>query len=304
MRNRSIETLPVVLANDGTVSMERLGRGWKPKKLLVYDVTYLHFHKNIELGYCVSGEGICYVDGKAYSFSAGDVQIIFPYQRHLSKNTTEIPSTWYWANIDPVEIMEEAGFTELDRINSWIANEIGIYGIVNPKQYPDICEGIRKLIDHIFNRNHQSLHKKEAFAADFMSLLIRICNQSAELDKLVIKQDERLEQLAPALDLVKEALENETMPTVAQMSEACHMSVANFRKVFRKTFGVSPKEHVTACVIHKAKKELIFSEKSITEIAGAVGYRNISGFNRCFFEFTGMTPTEFRLSMRGHLTTL
>ena len=80
MRNRSIETLPVVLADFGTVPMERIEKGWNPVRLMVYDVSYLHFHKNIELGYCVSGEGISYVDGKEYPFYAGDVQIIFPYQ--------------------------------------------------------------------------------------------------------------------------------------------------------------------------------------------------------------------------------
>ena len=134
----------------------------------------------------------------------------------------------------------------------------------------------------------------------FLSLLICICNRSVSLKKLVIKQDEKLEQLAPALDLVKESLENETMPTVEQMCEVCHMSIANFRKVFHKTFGTSPKEYITACVIHKSKKVLILSNKSITEIAGAVGYQNISGFNRCFLAYTGMTPTEFRLSLQRH----
>ena len=289
MRNRSIETLPVVLA-----------KGWMPVKLMVYDVSYLHFHKNIELGYCVSGEGISYVDGTVYPFSAGDVQIIFPYQKHLSKNTTEIPSTWYWINIDPVEIMSQAGFTELDQINNWIANEIGICGIVNKERYPDIYEGIRRLIDPVCINAPHRIHRKEEFAADFLSLLIRICNHSTNLEKLIIKQDERVEMLAPALQLVKASLENETMPSVIQMSEACHMSVANFRKIFHHTFGVSPKEYILACVIHKAKKELILSEKSITEIASMVGYRNISGFNRCFLELTGMTPTEFRLSLQRY----
>jgi len=300
MRNRSIDALPVVLSDQSTISMERIESGYKPVKLLVYDVTYLHFHKTIELGYCISGEGICYVDDVAYPFSAGDVQIIFPYQKHLSKNTTEVPSTWFWASIDPVEIMEEAGFTEHERISSWIANEMGICGIVDPKQYPDICDGIRKLIDHIFNGEPRCLHKAEAFAADFLSLLVCICNQSAGLEKLVIQQDEKLEQLAPALDLVKETLQSETIPTVAQMSNACHMSVANFRKIFHKTLGVSPKEYITACVIHKAKRELILSKKSVTEIAGIVGYQNISGFNRCFLESTGMTPTQFRASLQGY----
>lgn len=302
MRNRSIETLPVIFTDYQTVSMEQLERGWKPVQLKVYDVTYLHCHKTIELGYCVSGEGISYVEDKAYPFCAGDVQIIFPYQKHLSKNTTDIPSTWYWLNIDPIEIMEQAGFTELDRISGWIANEMGICGIVDPQQYPDIYAGIRKLMDPIFQEDNRSLHRKEAFAADLLSLLVSICNRSINLEKLVIKQKERFDQLSPALELVKESLENETMPTVEEMSNICHMSVANFRKVFHKTFGTSPKEYITACVIHKAKKELILSDKSITEIAGMVGYQNISGFNRCFLDFTGMTPTEFRTSLQGYRT--
>jgi len=300
MRNRSIEDLPVVLADYGTVSMERIKRGYRPMELSVYDVTYLHFHKNIELGYCVSGEGICYVDGKEYPFSAGDVQIIFPYQRHLSKNTTRVPSKWYWANMDPVEILEEAGFTEHDRISGWITGEMGICGVVDRERYPDVCLGIRKLLDQIVAGDPGSLHRKEAFAADFLSLLICLCNRSAGLEKLAIQKEAHLEQVAPALELIREALESERMPTVAQMSQVCHMSAANFRKVFYKTLGVSPKEYVTACVIHKAKRELILSEKTVTEIAGAVGYRNISGFNRCFLEHTGMTPSEFRASLRGN----
>ena len=81
MLNRSNDDLPVFYTRHNDMIM---GSG-KPiiASLEINDFSYLHFHDCLEIGYCVSGKGICLVEDKQYAFKKGDVEIIFPFQKRL-----------------------------------------------------------------------------------------------------------------------------------------------------------------------------------------------------------------------------
>ncbi len=68
MRNRLNSPLPSFFAPapEALLSAPRPG----PHPLEVYDITYLHFHDNLELGVCVSGQGACQVRLNDCSFEA------------------------------------------------------------------------------------------------------------------------------------------------------------------------------------------------------------------------------------------
>ena len=51
----------------------------------------LHFHRVVEIGKCIKGSGICYLNDKEIPFSEGDIQIICPYEPHY--NTYNTPGT-------------------------------------------------------------------------------------------------------------------------------------------------------------------------------------------------------------------
>ena len=294
MRNRSKNALPVVLANDASVSMEQIEKGLKPVKLMVYDVTYLHFHKNIALGYCVSGEGICYVEDKAYPFSAGDVQIIFPYQKHLSKNTTAIPSTWYWANIDISEVLSQSSFTAPEKLKIWMQCEMGLCGIIDKSKYKSICQNVKKIFHILHAEEGTLLHPQELMASALLELILHLCEASRQLPKLSLHTKNFAEDLKPALTYINEEIQNGNIPKVVKLPTLCNMSPANFRRVFSKTMGFSPKEYISHCCIHKAKKLLAYSNMPVSQISAEIGYENISSFNRRFLHLTQMSPTQFR----------
>lgn len=55
----------------------------------------LHFHRVIEIGKCIKGSGMCYLNDKEIPFSEGDIQIIRPYDSHY--DTYNTPGTlWYF----------------------------------------------------------------------------------------------------------------------------------------------------------------------------------------------------------------
>ncbi len=295
MQKRSNLTMPVVFSDSDPVVGPVKGK--KAQELMVYDVTYLHFHRYLEIGLCLEGTGFCMVEDREFPFRAGDVQIIFPYQKHLSRNTGPSPSRWYWANIDVAELLERGGITCQDQVSHWLHHEMGLWGILDNSQYPDICRSVTEII-HLLYLPQEELHPREHLAAAMMVLLLQLCQASRDLPKLKAELDGFPTEIGLALGAINRSLEEEKVPTVQELCRLCGMSEANFRRVFRKNLGVSPKAYITACCIHKAKRLLAYTELPVTEIAARVGYQDLSGFNRSFLAAAGLSPTAFRRQMR------
>ena len=297
MPNRSeyeYPSLPVIYEYVTAQYPEYTADKSQPVQLQVYDVTFLHFHNLIEIGLCVSGEGICYVDGEEYPFRAGDVQIVFPFQSHLSKNTGEKPSRWYWLNVDGTELLTKAGFTDVALIDRAINQEMGLSGILNREEYPRICQLAETMVYEVFDPRPERVHRLEYYASSFLMLLMELCEASGQIRKIPPKSSQRLKEIAPALLRIKTDVNEGVLPEVAGLPELCGMSVANFRRKFKTAVGISPKEYITACCIHRACRLLLGTDEKIIEISSQCGFHNVSGLNRCFLKYTGVTPSEYR----------
>lgn len=293
MRKRSSLHLPVVFADtQPIVSAEEKQN--TIFNLEIYDVTFLHFHHHLELGLCISGEGICQVEDTLFPFKPGDVQIIFPYQRHLSKCSGDRRSAWCWANIDIAEVLFRAGFSNQEHLQKWMLTEMGLCGIIDKNQYPQICQLVEKVFQILQVEPNAMMHAQEVFANTLLELILQLCEASRPLPKLSLRTNEFTATLAPALERINDEIRNGIIPKVAELADLCNMSAASFRRSFEKTLGLSPKAYITRCAIHKAKKLLACTNIPITQIAAQIGYENISGFNRCFLEQTGMSPSAFR----------
>ena len=297
MRKRSTFLLPVVYADSKPIVSVTEGQRIRPVDLKIFDVNYLHFHQYLELGLCISGRGMCQVEEDLYPFSEGDVEIIFPYQRHLSQNTENIPSIWYWANIDVSEVLSRAGFSQQEQVQYWMHSEMGLCGIIDKNKYQSICQSVKNIFRVLRSEEGAFLHPQEMFANALMGLILQLCEVSRQLPKLSLHSKSFATDLTPALVRISEEIQNGRIPKVTELPFLCNMSPANFRRIFSKTFGFTPKAYISRCCIHKAKKLLACSNMPVAQIAAEIGYENISGFNRCFLQLTHMSPSQFRQMM-------
>jgi len=69
-------------------------------------------------------------------------------------------------------------------------------------------------------------------------------------------------------------------------------------RIFKKTYGISPREYLTKLKINEAKKMLAKPQYSINEIGNALGYKNVANFSRQFKRWTQTTPSEVRKNGR------
>ncbi len=84
------------------------------------------------------------------------------------------------------------------------------------------------------------------------------------------------------------------MPSVAYCADALHLSPNYFGDLIKKETGKTAHEHIQDKVIRLAKERIFDFDKSISQVAYELGFKNPTHFSRLFKKKTGMTPNEFR----------
>ena len=281
MRNRSCTDLPSYYAPSPGAWL----KNDRPYPLEVYDITSLHFHDTLELGVCSEGQGVCRVEDREYPFCERDVQVIFPFQNHLSRSEGGRQSKWYWVNLDPLDVLGTWGAPELGLLEQMLREKMGLCGILDRKKYPFLCE----LVRHVVLPGEETRRLVSLYA-----LIVELAKVSSDLPKLSLSPARHFSRLLPAIEQIQSRLEEDLSTGVPAMAEACGLSCVQFRRDFLAAMGCSPQQYTLNCRMQKAQRLLLLTDRKITDIALAVGYQDASGFNRCFREHFGVSPQQLR----------
>jgi len=100
-------------------------------------------------------------------------------------------------------------------------------------------------------------------------------------------------QLEAAAALLRDRLAEQGL-SVEEAADAAGLSPSYFRKLFQLLFGCSPRHYLRNARIQKAKRLMIASSQSVTEIARACGFATVHSFSRAFRTVERVTPTQFR----------
>ncbi len=288
MQNRHITDLPAIM--EDTSHYKNVLKS-KIIDLKINDVKYLHFHRDFEIGLCISGKGTLYHNGKEYPFKEGDAQIIFPYMRHMHHTAGNEPCHWIWVALDYESLLESMGFSNFSIINDLIGNSISLSGLISN-------ETCYELYEKVFN--FMTKHSKEGFsdllhmAYEFYGILLTAADVFGKKESDSKLLGSKIASIEPALRRISDDINSGGNTSVEALSELCSMSLTGFRRIFSEIIGASPKIYIQACRIRRAKNLLKKSDMSILDIALSVGYNDISVFNRSFLKITGGTPSDYR----------
>lgn len=133
---------------------------------------------------------------------------------------------------------------------------------------------------------------KEYIAA--ITELLEMCANHIWLNSIISVHNEGL---AHSIDYyiqqnLRQDLQLETLCRVFSISRGTLYNLS------RKNFGCGITEYVTICRLNAAKKLLTRPDMRISEVAESVGYPDANYFTRSFKKATGMTPREYKDSVR------
>lgn len=83
------------------------------------------------------------------------------------------------------------------------------------------------------------------------------------------------------------------------LPENLHLNYDSISHSFAELEGVTLEKYIISKRIDKVKELLVYTNRSLTEIAYDVGFSSINHLSRQFKDYTGQTPTCFRSAVAG-----
>lgn len=111
------------------------------------------------------------------------------------------------------------------------------------------------------------------------------------IDYLANQSNTELKALSKAITYIEENYHTDI--TNSTLAKECLISEEYFRKLFKKKYGISPKQYIVNIRISKAKQMLTEGIYKINAISEKCGFSNPYHFCRFFKQKVGMTPSEY-----------
>lgn len=236
---------------------------------------YLHYHNELEIGWCVSGSGVFFVEEKVIPFRAPCVSLIYGGQIHIAQSSPGEGAQWYFVNTDaralglgdfpghtaaPVIAADEPGGQELAALAELLVEELR-------DGAPDAGRCAQGLVQAMLCR-----HARLGGGAPGSSW--------------------RIAEISPAVSYLANHYAEPC--SVALLARLCGFSEATLRRKFRQAVGCAPLEYLHRIRVEAASAMLRSENKTVLEICEQVGYSSPSSFNREFRRLTGKSPREAR----------
>ena len=245
----------------------------------------IHTQSDWELVYILRGRGTFIIGNRSQPFAENEGFLIPPDMLH----------GWIFDR-SPGNEVEDICFVfkkELFKELSIIFPEMGMPGYLENKR-----QAAFKLRGGLLNRvKRELLEMLHADVPEQLSIVVRLLALLSRSDELnstevgfpVKKSDKKLQQIETYVSL--NYTHNISIDDIATL---VHMNRSSFCAFFKRTKGISFTGYLNAYRIDMACRLLTATDRTVSEIAYATGFNNLSHFCRTFLKYKGMSPSKYR----------
>lgn len=248
-----------------------------------------HYHPEVELTLILQSRGRRFVGDSIEPYERGDLVLV-------GKN---LPHTWESAGGGSVP--HEAVFCQFSE------DFLGADFLRSPE-----LGGVRRLVERAgrglrFVGSTQKAAARRLEAMDGLEGLARLGSLLEILDLLARSRESQSlssRHFVPSLrrgdadriDRVCRFLNSryEDRVSLPEAAAVAHLSIPAFCRFFRRKTGRTFVAYLNELRTGQACRDLIESDRSVSDIAFDAGFNNLSNFNRRFLALKGMSPREFR----------
>jgi YesN/AraC family two-component response regulator len=273
------------LKQDGTPIFED---GSIPKLLYICDVDQaytrlpriMHSHNDItEIVFIKEGSGYHVIGDQKYSTRKGDILI---YNSNVLHDEMANPNTSMSVYCCGITNLKLKGLPE----NHLVSEEVS-YVLHSGEQ----AEQIEALLKMMCSQVQEEKSGAEGMCNYLLCALISLILQIPQEITVLSKSEKSF-----LSNRIKQYIDENYLEEINLESIAQSLSISPFYlvHVFKESTGFSPIQYIIRRRIGEAQSLLINTAYSVTQIAGMVGYDNISYFTTLFSKTVGMTPKKYR----------
>ena len=248
------------------------------------------WHEQIELLYFHRGNATVYCGDRTLTARDGDVILINPYEIHRLSYDSGSPE-YDCLMIDAALYRDpRQGVCETRYFDLLAGGHIHFENHIPPDT--DAVDHIRALCAELREKPFAyELSVKARVFALFTCLFRSHIYSDTPLQQLV-QNMERYDRIKPALDYMQAHLSEHI--SLDALARACNVSSAHFCRLFRQITGTTPVQYLNNLRLHEAAVLLKKSDKSVAQIAEAVGFDDVGYLSRRFKSKFGLTPIQVK----------
>ena len=257
-----------------------------------------HDHNYIELAYVVSGKLYHHIDGEKVLLSKGD--FIFLNYEDIHQYKLQSGKTAYLINCAFLPSFLNSTLTDCRDFNKCLSSPPFFFSKEFLRENP--CRHVFKdskdkrvrylLEDMIKEYNSPSSGNEEIIRSHLKEIIIRAMRQiSGDIE------ESRDSFVAKALRYASDNMAVADL-SINKLAESEGISRQHASKKFKDATGKSFGEHLSFLRINYCCEIIAKSNRQMTEIAEEAGYRDMNTFYRHFKNITGITPGEYKKSVK------
>lgn len=257
----------------------------------------LHYHPEVELAYIKRSSGTLIVGDHIGSFGAGELYLLGSDLPHIFSQT-EPPSKGAAAEVLQFRA-GPSGDAFFSGMEGRAFRELLEQARLGLQFDSDTSNTAGKLMIEI--RNASGLRRWAYFIELAERLMqvkpLRTFASLGYVSELATTRSDRIERVCQyILEHFKDDLSH------LEVAKHFRMPPASFSRLFKKATRKTFQEFLNELRLGHACRQLADSDATVTEIAFASGFRNLSNFNRRFKQAYGCSPREYRHNAGAHTT--
>jgi AraC-like DNA-binding protein len=245
----------------------------------VIKTTHPHGHKEyLEIIYLEQGAGFHQIDINRYAVGPDSIYLVMPGQIH-SWELTEIPK----------------GFVAMVQKDFLLDHPL--------------YQLLFQTFPLPFPNGFMVAENREIFRSIFTSIEVEYCNRKINFEAVIqtylqllfnlLKREVKSDQTKPFPSILQEffaALETgfRTHREIRFYADMLNVTSKTLNSVCKKSLGLTAGDVIREKLAVESKKLLLYSNKSLTELAFELGFADASHFNKFFRRQTGVLPGTYR----------
>ena len=252
---------------------------------------YEHYHEDIELLAVETGTLYVTLDGKEYTVGEGDILIVNCYENHIGFTEIAKPQLSYHVVLmDPRFLIPPIQCSLSERLMELLGKKFKLRTFI-PHGDP-LNTQIFELLRNILPRTHSVPKSAECDCAMLGGVYLLL--EKLLASPVAAGAGGQPRNLAFSETVSAYIEKNYAAPiSTNDICTALGYNLTHFCHLFKKNFADSFTSYLCRYRINKAASGYKNSEKSVTEIAEAVGFSDYCHFSRCFKKYIGVPPSRF-----------
>ncbi|MBU3190042.1 AraC family transcriptional regulator [Clostridium bowmanii] len=249
-----------------------------------------HFHKEIELLSVTHGKMSFSMDNKTIIASQGDIIFInslVPHSTDVLDENTDILIIQF----DPKSLCNHQFLLEYKYLSDFLNQSPKLYELFF--QGSPLLAELSAILNKIKSEFDQGNSAFQLYIKAYVYMLLAcLYRHKVLIEPKNSTEYNLLDKISLALNYIENNFKEEI--SLEKLCEMVGFNIYYFCRIFKRATNRTFVEYLNFVRIAEAEKLLMFSTKSITDIALEVGFSSSSYFNKTFNKYKGCNPTIYR----------